>query len=324
MRLKITIVWAVLILGSLLGGCAGSGSQESPGQREGRAKLVVALQPTVAAAELLEKARSLETFLENELSSTGEKVDVEMYVPLSQAGVVEALRFGQAHAALMGSWPALLATELGGGELVLAEVREVMVDGEKREAPSYYSYWVVLRDSPYASLDVLRGKRVCFPSPVSSSGYLAPLARLVELGLLSRPEKGEVDPRQFFGEVIFGGGYAQCWESLRQGQVDVTVIAGDVPEKLYREVLAATRVLEKQGPLPSHGLVVSGELKEPVRSRVVEAFLKLNAPEHRNLMRQLVSGIFVRFERRTGEEHLGSLKGFLELTGLKFTERLGR
>jgi phosphonate transport system substrate-binding protein len=282
-------------------------------------RLVVAIQPTFAATEMLEKAKPLEQFLERRL---GNRVDVEIYVPISQAGVIEALRFGQAHVAFMGAWAALLAVERAGAELALAEVREVVIDGQKAQATSYYSYWVVPKDSPYRSLEELRGKRACFPSPVSTSGFVAPMARLVELKLLAKPEKEEVDPRRFFGDVLFAGGYGQCWQALRAGQVDVTVIAGDVPESLYNEVLANTRILEKQGPLPSHAVLLSKELKEPLRTQVVNAILALGAPAYRDLMRTFISGIFVGFQRSDAATHLGSLKRFLELTGLRFTERL--
>ena len=105
-------------------------------------------------------------------------------------------------------------------------------------------------ESEFQSLDQLAGARGAFPSQLSTSGYVAPTARMVELGLLA-PD-GEVDPRAFFSNVLFAGGYAQGWEALKNGQVDVTVIAGDVAESLYRDVLAKTRVIETQGPVPSH------------------------------------------------------------------------
>lgn len=287
-------------------------------QAPGRTRLVVAIQPTLSAAEMVEKAKPLEEYLERRLGD----VDVEVYVPLTQAGVIEALRFGQAHVAFMGPFPAQLAVERAGAELVLAEVREVIHGQQKVEAPYYFSYWVVRTDSPYQRLEELRGRRACFPSPVSGSGYIAPMARLVELGLLPRPTQGEVDPKAFFGEVLFAGGYGQCWEALKAGQVDVTIIAGDVPESLYREVLANTRVLEQQGPLPSHGVVVSKDLREPLRSRVVEALLGLNAPEYRALMRQFISGLFVGFQRSDAATHLGSFQQFVRVTRIAFTERI--
>lgn len=181
---------------------------------------------------------------------------------------------------------------------------------------------MVLKDSPYTSLEQLRGKKAAFASLLSTSGYVAPLARLVELGFLNKPEGKAADPNQFFAQSLFAGGYAQAWEALKQGQVDVTVIAGDVSEKLFREVLASTRVLEQQGPIPSHAVVFSKDLAEPMRSQLKNALLELGKPENRELMRKFISGIFVGFTATTSQEHLGSLTKFLELTGVAYTETL--
>lgn len=277
-------------------------------------KLVLAIQPTQSPIEIQEASRSLKAFLEKRIG-----VPVEVYVPTDYAGVIEGLRFKNVHVALMGSWPAYLATKIAGAELLLAEVRTVAVGEEKVNATYYYSYWIVLRESPYASLSELRGRRACFPSPLSSSGYLAPMARMVELGLLSRGEDGQVNPREFFGEVFFGGGYGQCWEALRAGQVDVTVMAGDVSYELYSKVMASSRVLEAQGPLPSHGVVVSADLSGDIKQRLREAFMELSNPEHRDLMKRLVSALFVGFESKTAEEHFRSLAKYIEETGLRLS-----
>lgn len=282
-------------------------------------KLVIAIQPTVASDEMLSKAKPLQNFLEKSL---GGRTKVELYVPTSFAAVVESLRFGHAQVAFMSAWPAQLAVRLGGAEVALAEIRQVLHGKEKVEAPYYYSYWVVAPDSPHKDLQSLKGKSVCFPSPISTSGFVAPMGRMVELNLVPAADGKEADPKAFFKDVLFGGGYGQCWQALKQGQVDATVIAGDVPEKLYNEILAGTRIIETQGPIPSHAVVLSKELKEPLRSRAVQAITKLGAPEHRDLMRTFISSIFVGFKPTHANEHLGSLQKYLKLANLKFTERL--
>ena len=193
---------------------------------------------------------------------------------------------------------------------------------EKVEAPHYFSYWVVAPDSPYKDLHSLKGKSACFPSPISTSGFVAPMGRMIEMNLLQPGEGKEADPKAYFKEVLFGGGYGQCWQALKQGQVDTTVIAGDVPEKLYNEVLAGTRTIEQQGPIPSHAVVLSKELKDPLRTRAVQTIVKLGAPEHRELMRTFISSIFVGFKPTTASEHLGALQKYLKAANLKFTERL--
>ena len=282
-------------------------------------KLVVAIQPSVSSDDMLKKARPLEKFLRDGL---GGKTDVQVYVPSSFAAVVESLRFGHAQVAFMSAWPAQLAVQLGGAEVALAEIREVLHGTKKVEAPYYFSYWIVQKDAPYQNLQALKGKTACFPSPISTSGYVAPIGRLAELNLIQTQERKEADPKTFFKEVLFGGGYGQCWQALKQGQVDTTVIAGDVPEKLYNEVLGATRIIETQGPIPSHAVVLSKELKDPLRSRAVQTVIQLGAPDQRELMRSFISSIFVGFKPTTAAEHLASLNRYLKLANLKFTERL--
>ncbi|MGH2451179.1 MAG: phosphate/phosphite/phosphonate ABC transporter substrate-binding protein [Candidatus Limnocylindria bacterium] len=306
-------VWSAVVLAAMLtiSACGG-------GPLGGEEKLVIAVQPTATAEELSSGAREIAEFLSDRMGR-----EVELVFPTTYAGVVESLRFGHAHAAFMSAWPAQLAVKHAGAEVALAEVREVVIGDEKREEPFYFSYWVVRKDSPVTTLEELEGGRVAFPSPLSTSGYVAPLARLVELGLVPAPAQGKVaDPESFFGSVTFAGGYAQGWEALKAGQVDVAIIAGDVSEALYREVLAGTRVIEEQGPVPSHAVVFASQLDASTKQRLSDALMELGAPERRDLMRRFVSGIFVRFQPTTAEEHLGPLAGYLETTQLAFVEQL--
>src|SRR3990170_2855585 len=202
------------------------------------------------------------------------------------------------------------------------ELREVVIGQQKKAETFYFSYWVVAKDSPVERLEQLRGKRAVFPSPLSTSGYVAPLARLVELGLVPRQPGKEADPKAFFGDVRFAGGYAQGWEALKAKQADVTVIAGDVSEKLYRDVLAGTKVIEQQGPIPSHAVLFARDLDQAAKTQLRDALLDLGKPEHRGLMRKFISGIFVGFKPTTAEQHLGALDKFLGQTELAFVERL--
>jgi phosphonate transport system substrate-binding protein len=285
-----------------------------PGRTE---KIVIAVQPTATPEQLTADASELRRFLSDR---TGR--DVELVFPTTYAGVVEALRFGHAHAAFMSAWPAQLAVKHAKAQIALAEVREVVIGQEKREETFYFSYWVVLPQTPATRLEELRGKRAVFPSPLSTSGYVAPLARLVDLGLIAKQPGKEADPKAFFGEVSFAGGYAQGWEALKANQADVAIIAGDVAERLYREVLAGTRVIEQQGPIPSHAVVFASDLDQETGSRLRDALMALGEPEHRPLMRKFISGIFVGFRPTTADAHLAALSRYLEQTQLAFVESL--
>ncbi|MEM2114591.1 MAG: phosphate/phosphite/phosphonate ABC transporter substrate-binding protein [Candidatus Caldarchaeum sp.] len=282
-----------------------------------RTKLVIAIQPTLSAAEVMQRSKPVEAFLEQRLP----EVDVEIYVPTSYAAAVEALRRGHAQAGFMSAWPSYLAWKLAGAEVVLAEVRTVGEGDKLIQSTAYYSYWIVMPDSPIKSVEDLRGKKVALPSPISTSGYLAPVAKLVELGYIQTKPGVEADPSTFFN-FVFTGGYAQSWAALRNGDVDAAVIAGDIPASLYLEVMSSTRVVASQGPIPSHGVVFSKELREPLRSELAQALLELGETQP-ELMRQFVSALFVRFEPTTSEKHLSNLKHYLELTNLKYSEKVG-
>lgn len=304
----------LLALAVVLAACA-PGPQ--PGGAPAPAKMVIAVQPTATPETLSADAKELREYLAGKLGR-----DVEIIFPTTYAGVVEALRFGHAQAAFMSAWPASLAVKHAGAEVVLAEIREVVIGKDKVEEPFYFSYWVVRKDSPATKLADLRGKKAALTSALSTSGYVAPVARMVELGLITSAPGREADPKTFFGEVSLPGGYQQAWEALKSGQVDVSVIAGDVSEKLYREVLDNTKVIEQQGPVPSHAVLFAKDLSASDRSSLKDALLSLNAPERRPLMRKFISGIFVGFKETNATEHLAALARYLELTQLAFVERL--
>lgn len=318
MTVRLRVLVSILALTFTLGASSLPPSAAQPSSSPGRhGKLVIAAQPTGTPEQLTADAKELRGFLSRKLNR-----DVEIVFPMTYAGVVEALRFGHAQAAFMSAWPAQLAVKHAKAEVALAEVREVVIGQDRKAETFYYSYWVVPRDSPVETLAQLRGKRAVFPSPLSTSGFVAPLARLVELGFVPRQVGKEADPKAFFGDVRFVGGYAQGWEALKAKQADVAVIAGDVSEKLYREVLAGTKVIDQQGPIPSHAVVFGRELDQAAKTQLRDALLDLGSAEHRGLMRKLISGIFVGFKPTTAEQHLGPLDTFLGQTQLAFLERI--
>jgi phosphonate transport system substrate-binding protein len=185
-------------------------------------------------------------------------------------------------------------------------------------------YYIVMKNSSFTKLEDLKGKRMVYASLSSTSGYLFPVARLVEKSLIAKPQSGkEASPQEFFSTVTIAGGYSPAWEALKRGQADAGVIAGDVSEKLFREIQDNTRVVETMGPIPSHGIVFSKNLQEPLRSELMDALMDLNKPEYRDLMRKLISANFVGFKKTNNEEHLAGLTSALNTTGYKLTEKLG-
>src|SRR5687767_10631257 len=102
------------------GACSSNKVGGTPGAQATPAasKIVIAVQPTNTPEQLAADAKGLEQFLTQRLGRP-----VEIVFPTTYAGVIEALRFGHAHAAFMSAWPLSLAQRRANADVVLAEVR---------------------------------------------------------------------------------------------------------------------------------------------------------------------------------------------------------
>ncbi|MEM0029435.1 MAG: phosphate/phosphite/phosphonate ABC transporter substrate-binding protein [Candidatus Nitrosocaldus sp.] len=305
---------AVVAAAFVVTGLAASSIIHAEAQAQQRLnKLVIVVQP-IPRDRVVAEAAELEKYFEDRLG-----IDVEILFPQNNAAIVESMRFGHAHVALgVGSLVGAMITKHADVVApMLVERRSVFIGEEQHVLNYYYSYWIVLKDAPYNSLEELRGKKVCFPSETSTSGFVMPMKTLVEQGYVKPIDasKRPVDlPNQFFGEVVFGGGYAQCWEALKQRQVDVTVTAGDVPAKLYQEAIGNSKVLEQNGPVPAHVTLISKNLPKDVKMKLWSALRDLNKEPEK--VQKFVSAIFVKFGIRYESQHLGSLMDALRVTGL--------
>lgn len=281
-------------------GVTGLGLVAEAGQPE---PLVFAFQPQENPERLQLNARQLTDYLTGTLGQP-----VKVYIPTDYAAVVEALRAGHAHVAYLSAWPYLLAHQMAGVEIIAAEVR----DGKT----SYISQWYTRKDTGIASLADARGRTAAFTSPSSTSGYLFPLAKLIEEGLL--PPRG--DPARFFRSVVFAGGYEQALKALMRGQVDVAAASDYAPARyLTPEEQAQLVVLSQQGPVPTHCVAIKTNLSAETRVRVREALLRLNEPEHASLLKSVYGA--ERLLPVGHDEHTAALARALELTGLDYPLR---
>jgi phosphonate transport system substrate-binding protein len=264
------------------------------------ATLIVAFQPQENPEKLQLNAQALTEFLATEL-----RQPVKIYLPTDYAAVVEALRGGHAHVAYCSAWPYMLAHHLAGAEVILAEER----DGRT----FYFSQWYARADGSVASLAEAKGKRAAFTAPSSTSGYLFPYAKLVDEQLLA----AKADPKTFFSQVLFAGGYEQALKALVNGQVDVAA-ASDyaLTRYLSAEQQAQVKVIAKQGPVPTHCLAVKNTLSKELTGKIRDALLKLNTPEHKDLLKSVYGA--QKLVAVTHAEHTGALTKALEQTGLDY------
>lgn len=264
-------------------------------------KLIFAFQPQENPEGLAPNAKKLAEFLQTKLG-----VECEVFLPTSYAAVVEALRSENAHVAYFSGWPYLIAHEKADVDIILAETRA----GQ----PFYYSQWYVLQDSPAQSLADLKGKNIAFTSPTSTSGYLFPLAKVIDEGHLKTGQ----DPKEFFAEILFAGGYEQALKALVNGKVDAAA-ASDYAFTRYlsEDEQKKVRVLTKQGPVPTHGIGVSNKVPQELRDKIRDAFLELNKDENKELLKSVYGA--EQLVPRTHQEHIQALDAAQKSVGADFS-----
>ena len=258
--------------------------------------------------------------LQNKVDQVSQILSKEMGLPVKgiiadETASVEAMRANRANVAFVSGRAALKAEQLSGAKMYLAEVRDNYSGGK-----SYNSTFVVpvdspLRplDSPLATLEQLRGKRMAFTSRSSGSGFIFPVSELVGLKLVDGPDRLE----QFFGKVTYGDGYSSALQALLRDQADVAVVSeyALLPPWITEEEGKKLRVLQPVPNVPAHGITFDDEIPADTREKLINAFLKLNDSENNELFRSLYnSNKLVKVDH---EQHLATMRTAIERAGLK-------
>ena len=200
---------------------------------------------------------------------------VEGFVTIDHAAAVEALRNRDADISFMGALPFVLAEAEIGAVPLLSEVY--------RGAPSYTGRVFVRRDSGIETLADLRDRDIAFADPISESGYLYPLAEFVKAGLVEGPDAAD----EFFSRVYFAGGYQQAMQAIAEGLVDAAGASQYADLLLTPAQQAEVTWIAESEPIPSHLVIARPGLDTDLRDRFVDAMMRLNEAENRDMLRYL-------------------------------------
>ena len=164
-------------------------------------ELVYAVVPSENASGVIERMTPFVAYLSRELGTK-----VTLRIANDYAAVIEGQRAGNIH--IGGYGPASFARARLIGVKTDAFVIDVNADGTK----GYYSVFYVRADSPYKSIEDLKGKNLGLVDPNSTSGYNMPLFALDKKGIVAD---------KFFGKMQVTGSHENAVIALAQGTVDV-------------------------------------------------------------------------------------------------------
>lgn len=269
-------------------------------------KIVFVFQKQKDPKAIQESADKVAEFLTKEIGTK-----VEVMVPTSYGATVQALISNKAQAAYASALPFLLAKAEAPVKMIVAE--------ERNGKTSYNSIFVVAKDSPYQSLADLKGKRMVFTSPTSTSGYVMAFYRLIQDGLL----KPAQDPKEFFSTVTFGGGYDKALLAVANGQADACAVSDYTMEgpkvDLYlknKEDRDKLRILAKTPGVPTHGVCVRTDLPQDLQDKLQAALLKLSE-QHSELLADVYGAS--KFTK-VGDDHVEVAAKAIKDTGLDIKE----
>lgn len=254
-----SILLSLLTLSALLGGCTPNKQVAEASQ-----KIIIAMEPDKYPDAMLEDRQAIQAYL---AEATGRPV--EAIVPMSSAVIYEGLKNGSIDVAYLSSTAAAKLMPSGAIEVLLAE----LIDGQ----PHYPSYWIALKEAPYESIADLKGQPIAYSSRTSTSGFLIPTWDLYQQGLIDL----ESGPRGFFGEnnVFYGVGYVSAAERVLDGSAEAAAVSYyvlDQDKHLSPEQRAQLKVVDTQGPVPSHVIVVRSALSEADQDLLRQSFLRMN------------------------------------------------
>jgi phosphonate transport system substrate-binding protein len=243
---------------------AGCERQEEESSQSTLGKIVFAMEPDKDPDAMLADKTAIENYL---TSTTGRPV--EAMIPISSTVIHEGLRNGSVDLAYLSATAAAKLAEDDAVEILLAE----LINGQ----PFYESYWITRSDAPYRDITDLRGQPIAFSSRTSTSGFLIPVWDLYKQGLIDLEE----GPEGFFGkgQVFYGVGYVSAAERVLDGSAEAAAVSYyvlDGDKHLSAEQRGRLRMLDSQGPVPSHVIVVRKELNPTDKAEIKQALLSMN------------------------------------------------
>jgi phosphonate transport system substrate-binding protein len=212
--------------------------------------------------------RTMEHFLKHAEKTTG--VKWELYQATDYSGVMNALIANQINLAWLSgfSYCQTYSDSKGGVEPLVAASA---TDGTM----GYNAVIVVRSDSPYKTIDDLKGKVVARTDPLSGSGYLIPTAAFRNMG----------KPVDEYFKSPLSGGHVQSVLGVLKGTYDAAFTwtskndgFGNIRQMMNQGLLKREdiRIIWTSDPLPSPPVVIRKDVPADMRADMLKLFTDLH------------------------------------------------
>jgi len=145
---------------------------------------------------------------------------------------------------------------------------------------SYEGYLVVRDESPIRTLEQTKGKRICFVSPRSTSGYLFPAALLMTHGII---------PHKDFSMVRYSGSHRAVIDDLMAHRCDVGAVGSPGYYNAIKRAHFTLRIVAVTDRIPGDAYCISPKLSSSLASAIKQAFIQFSP--RKDLHRKYLPGL---------------------------------
>jgi phosphonate transport system substrate-binding protein len=138
-------------------------------------------------------------------------IEVVLRTASDYAGIIEAMAAGKIEFGWIGGSGYATCYDIMDGN-----VEPLVMEVSSKGKLGYYSIIVVKGDSPYNSLEDLKGKSLAFTDPNSTSGYMIPSNYLDKMGYLDKK-------KPYFSRTGFSGGHENGVFAVLNGTYDAAI-----------------------------------------------------------------------------------------------------
>jgi len=202
---------------------------------------------------------------------------VSLFPAADYDGVVQGLLGGTLDYAELGA-SAYAKVYLADANAVQPILTTVQTDGSM----GYYSIMVARKDKGFAKIEDLKGKKLGFADPDSTSGYLVPLVTL--------PASIGAPVKEFFAETGFGGGHENLVLEVVKGNFDAGTTwgsgvgdfkdgytSGNLRKMVDKGILNMDDLVElwKSPLIPNGPIVVRSSMNDDMKAKFKDFMVKL-------------------------------------------------
>ena len=276
-RLKFLVIYLVITI--IVSGCSNIDNVKHPKEAYTPKSLTVGFIPSQNAQILNAKVKPLQQLLSDEL-----EVPVKVHIATNYNTMIEGLKSKKIDIAFISPVSYTLAHDAHAAD-VLLKSKGYLVDNKGNQTHHLVDYYrsqiVVRKDSNINHLKDLKDKKIALQDVESTSGYIYPLATLMEKGI----KKSDIQIQQVKG-------HDQGLIALLNHDVEAVATYQDARadlKKEYPNIYQETKVIYRTKKIPNDTISVRNDMSSKWKKKISKAFIDIS---HTKKGKHVISDIY--------------------------------